>query len=169
MCPAAARIAVLASASLAVGAHAAGVSESATSATVLGPSNELLAEGARALEEGRTEEGVRLTSEGLRRPNHPQDEAAGHSNLCAGYVMLRRWDEALEHCNRSLEIDDDNWRTYNNRAAVYVGKGLFDLAIADVESGLAIAPESSTLKRSLRIVHEHKRVHTEKRRTTVKA
>ena len=72
-------------------------------------------------EAGRFEEGVRLTLAGLEQPTAPRDQAAGHSNVCAGYAALKRWNEALEHCNRALELDRNNWRTYNNRAAVFVG------------------------------------------------
>lgn len=131
----------------------------AQSTTVIGPRNAQLAAGAEALEEGRAEEGIRLTLEGLRGPNRPDDVAAAHSNLCAGYGMLKRWEEALRHCNAALEIDRTNWRTYNNRAAVYTGKGLYDLALTDLQSGLEIAPESRTLKRSLQVVEEHRRTH----------
>jgi tetratricopeptide (TPR) repeat protein len=129
------------------------------SATVIGPTNPQLAAGAEALENGRPEEGIRLTHEGLRGPNKPEDVAAAHSNLCAGYGMLKRWEEALKHCNASLELDRTNWRTFNNRAAIYTGKGLYDLALTDLQSGLEIAPESRTLKRSLKVVEEHRRAH----------
>jgi tetratricopeptide (TPR) repeat protein len=131
----------------------------AQSTTVIGPSNAQLAAGAEALENGRAAEGIRLTLEGLRGPNKPEDVAAAHSNLCAGYGMLKRWEDALRHCNTALELDRTNWRTFNNRAAVYTGKGLYDLALTDLQSALEIAPESRTLKRSLQVVEEHRRAH----------
>jgi tetratricopeptide (TPR) repeat protein len=128
----------------------------AQSATVLGNDNQLLAEGSASLASGRYEEGIRLTLAGLARPNNPVDEAAAHSNLCAGYAALKRWPEALPHCNRSLELDRHNWRTYNNRAAVFVGLKLYDLAVTDVNAGLLLDPDSQTLLKSLEVVHEHK-------------
>jgi tetratricopeptide (TPR) repeat protein len=134
---------------LAVAAHA-------QNSTVLGNDNQLLAEGSASLAAGRYEEGLRLTLAGLERPNNPNDEAAAYSNLCAGYAALKRWPEALPHCNRSLELDRHNWRTYNNRAAVFVGLKLYDLAVTDVNSGLALDPDSKTLHKSLEVVHEHK-------------
>ncbi len=70
-----------------------------------------------------------------------RDQAAGHSNVCAGYAALKRWEEALLHCNQALELDRTNWRTYNNRAAVFVGLKHFDLAMTDVNAGLALAPQ----------------------------
>src|SRR5690242_15366959 len=115
------------------------------SATVVGPANAQLADGATALDAGRIEEGIRLTLEGLKFPTELHDKAAGYSNLCAGYAMLKQWDEALQHCNTSLALDPYNWRSYNNRTAVYVGKGQYDHAVDDLRAGLEIAPTSHTL------------------------
>jgi tetratricopeptide (TPR) repeat protein len=111
--------------------------------------------GSDALEAGRFEEGVRLTLAGLEQPNNPRDQAAGHSNICAGYAALKRWTEALEHCNRALELDRSNWRTFNNRAAVFVGLKKYDLAMTDVNSGLELSPNSSTLLKSREVVKQH--------------
>lgn len=123
-----------------------------------GPSNPLLANGAAALEAGHIEEGLRLTLEGLKIASPIRDEAAGHANACAGFALLKQWDEALIHCDEAIRLDDSNWRAYNNRAAVYTGKGLYDLAIRDLQTGLAIAPQSRTLHLSLEIAEKNKRI-----------
>jgi tetratricopeptide (TPR) repeat protein len=136
----------------------------AQSGTVLRNDNPLLADGSVALAAGRHEEGIRLTLAGLEQPNNPADEAAAHSNLCAGYAALKRWSKALPHCNRSVELDDRNWHTLNNRAAVFVGLGLYDLAVADVNAGLTLDPDSPTLRKSLEIVHEHRNAALRDRR-----
>jgi tetratricopeptide (TPR) repeat protein len=127
----------------------------AHSSTVIGASNPLLADGSAALERGRYEDGIRLTLAGLEQPASGHDQAAAHSNLCAGYAALKRWNEALAHCNQALELDRHNWRTYNNRAAVFVGLKQFDLAMTDVNSGLEIAPDSPTLHKSREVVRQH--------------
>ncbi len=128
------------------------------SKTVVGPNNPLLAEGAAALEAGRIEAGIQLTLEGLKVAATAQENAAGHSNACAGYVLLKRWPEALAQCNAALELDKSNWRTYNNRASIYVEKGLYDLAMRDLEAGFALAPGAPILKESLRILQRNKRL-----------
>jgi tetratricopeptide (TPR) repeat protein len=133
------------------------------SATVIGQLNSLLSEGSVALAAGHYEEGVRLTLAGLAQPNNPRDAASGHSNICAGYAALRRWQAALEHCNRALELDPDNWRTYNNRAAVFTGLRRFELAVADVHKGLALAPNSDTLRKSLEAVNQHREAASRER------
>jgi tetratricopeptide (TPR) repeat protein len=132
--------------------------DQANSTTVLGPSNTLLADGAAALEDGHIEEGLRLTLEGLKAPSPTRDTAAGHANACAGFVLLQQWEDALDHCNKALGLDTSNWRAYNNRAAVYVAKGLYELAVRDIEAGLQIAPQSRTLHESMRIVLKNKRI-----------
>jgi tetratricopeptide (TPR) repeat protein len=132
-------------------------SDPAHSATIIG-ANPLLSGGASALEAGRAEEGLRLTLAGLNEPGMPRDLAAGHANACAAYVMLKQWEQALEQCNQSIEMDRVNWRAYNNRAAIYVSKGLYDLAIRDIEAGLAIAPNSRTLQESMRVTRHNKRI-----------
>jgi tetratricopeptide (TPR) repeat protein len=129
---------------------------SAQSATVLGPANPMLRQGTQALQSGHYEEGVRLTLAGLDQPNSVKDKAAAHSNICAGYVALKRFDEALEHCNLALDLDRNNWRTFNNRAAVFVGLKKFDLAMTDVNTGLEIAPGSETLLKSKEVVLQHR-------------
>jgi tetratricopeptide (TPR) repeat protein len=142
--------------------------EPAQSATVMGPTNPQLAEGATALDDGRIEEGIQLTLDGLKVPTGLHDRAAGHSNLCAGYALLKQWNAALQHCNTALELDKNNWRTFNNRAAVYSGKGQYALAMKDIRAGLDIAPNSRTLKESLRIVQQNKRLASSRSRSSVR-
>jgi tetratricopeptide (TPR) repeat protein len=142
--------------------------EPAQSSTVLGPSNAQLAEGATALEEGRLEEGIRLTLAGLNAPSSLQDRAAGYSNLCAGYALLKQWEEALKHCNTALSLDGRNWRTFNNRAAVHSGRRQFDLAMKDIRAGLELAPHSRTLRETLRVVQENRRLLATRNRSSLR-
>lgn len=143
--------------------------EASQSATTIGPQNPALADGATALDAGRIEDGIRLTLDGLKLPTDAYDKAAGYSNLCAGYAMLKQWDEALPHCNTSLTLNKNNWRTFNNRAAIYVAKGQYELAIADLRAGLEIAPNSRTLLESLRIVQQNKRLYGARSRSSVRS
>lgn len=114
--------------------------------TVIGPSNADLAEGAEALRAGDAENGVRLTQRGLRSANSHRERVAGYSNLCAGLVMLERLDEALEACNRALELDDRHWRSYSNRALVYLRQKRYAEAERDISTGEALNPNARTLK-----------------------
>ena len=159
------RIALVAAVLIAMSATAQ--TEPSTSTTVIG-GNEMLQAGADALRNGDFQRGIELTTEGLKRPNAQRDVAAALSNLCAGFVGVRQYDTGLEKCNEALKIDATNWRTWNNRAAAYLGKGMYDAALGDVESGLKLAPESATLKKTRQIVLERQRAREELKRDALK-
>ena len=134
------------------------VQTDATSGIVLGAGNSRLAEGSLALEQGRVPDGIRLTLAGLKDATDPFETAAAHSNLCGGYALLHEWTEALEHCNTAIALDPSNWHSFNNRAAVYAARGQYALALADLRSGLELAPQSSTLLKSLSVVEHNQKV-----------
>jgi hypothetical protein len=95
------------------------------SKVVIGPRNALLADGANALLAGDGVEGVRLTLRGLEMAQGEVERKMGHSNLCAGYILIDKPRTALPHCNWVLERYPNHWRTYNNRALVYlIAKGM---------------------------------------------
>ena len=118
----------------------------AVAKTVIGPGNTALADGAAALRAGDAEEGVRLTRRGLAAASSKRDRVAGYSNLCAGLAMLDRFDEALEACNRALELDDEHWRGYSNRALVYLKQRRYAEAERDISRGQALSPNARPLK-----------------------
>lgn len=120
--------------------------------TVLGPSNVDLADGAAALRAGDAEEGVRLTRRGLRSGVSARDRVAGYANLCAGLILLERLDEALEACNRALEIDARHWRSYSNRALAYIKLQRYSEAQLDISTVEELNPHARTLK-SLRAMY----------------
>ncbi len=122
----------------------------------IGGSNSLLSQGAAALKEGRAEEGIRLTLEGLKNGATLQDRAAGHTNACAGYRMLKRWTEALAQCNAALALGMSNWQAYNNRAGIYIAQGLFELGLQDLRAALALAPNEQLLHESMRILERNR-------------
>ena len=93
----------------------------ASSNTVIGP-NVMLADGAEALMRGDWARGVQLTQMGLTFAISQQDRASGLANLCAGLAALKQYQRALEHCDKSLELESDNWRTYQNRAYMEIGR-----------------------------------------------
>ena len=116
------------------------------SKTVIGPENIFIADGANALMAGDGEEGVRLTLIGLKRANSTHQRKIAHSNLCAGYLLLNQLETALKHCDWVLDLDPMHWRTYNNRALVYMRLERFEEAEEDIRKGQAIRPKSEKLK-----------------------
>ncbi len=120
--------------------------ETPDSRTVLGPRNPDLANGAQALLKGDAEEGVRLTRLGLAAAFGRRERQAALGNLCAGYLLLDQFDEAIGYCDQALAENDRNWRVYNNRALVYLRLGRFEEAEADIVRGQELAPNARTLK-----------------------
>lgn len=114
--------------------------------TVIGPDNVDLYDGAQALMAGDAEAGVRLTLSGLGMANTRKERLTAFGNLCAGYVLLDELDTALDYCNRALEISDRHWRSYSNRALIFVKKKRYSEAEADIRAGLELAPNSRQLK-----------------------
>ena len=118
----------------------------AVAKTVVGPANADLADGAAALRIGDAEEGVRLTRRGLAMATGQRERVAGYSNLCAGLAMLERLEDALQACNRALQLDDEHWRSYSNRALVYLKQERYPEAERDISRGEALNPSARTLK-----------------------
>jgi Flp pilus assembly protein TadD len=109
-----------------------------------------LADGALALRLGDSEEGIRLTLEGLRAPagaaHSIRTRSSAHNNLCAGYVMSGKFREALEHCNEALRLKSNNWHAYSNRAVLHVLTGRLSKAAEDIEQAKRINPDAKRLR-----------------------
>ena len=127
----------------AVGVYAG---EDLNSKTVIGPRNIYLSDGADALLIHNALEGVPLTLKGLAMAHGRREEKIAHSNLCAGFLMLDQPETALEHCNWVLERDPYHWRSYNNRALVYLSMERFEESEADIKKGQELNPRSEKLK-----------------------
>jgi tetratricopeptide (TPR) repeat protein len=113
--------------------------------TVLGPGNLPLHDGAQALMAGDAKEGVKLTLLGLSQSNSFRERRTAKSNLCAGYALLEDYATALSYCDEALQMDDEYWRAYSNRALVYIKLRRFDEAQQDLVKGEAISPNAKTL------------------------
>src|SRR5262245_45533384 len=97
-------------------------SPDASANTVIGP-NVMLADGAEALMHGDWQRGIQLTQMGLTFAVTQQDRASALANLCAGFAAIKQYQRALEYCDQSIAIADDNWRKWQNRAAANLGLG----------------------------------------------
>ncbi len=135
----------------------------ASSNTVIGP-NVMLADGAEALMRGDWQRGIQLTQMGLTFAVSQQDRASALANLCAGFAALKQYQRALEHCDESIEISDDNWRTWQNRAAANLGLGQIEESLRDIQRGLRINPDSDSLQKTLAIALDHEKLQQERMR-----
>ena len=120
--------------------------DEAEAKTVIGPRNIYLYDGANALIAGNPTEGVPLTLKGLEFAHGLHEKKIAHANLCAGFLLLGQAETALEHCDWVLERDPNHWRTYNNRAIVYLRLERFEDSEADIRRGQELNPRSEKLK-----------------------
>lgn len=118
----------------------------AQSKTVIGLRNPDLTSGAEALLAGDIEKGVRLTESGLALAQGQRERRTGLQNLCAGYVLLKHYNKALETCNMAVSENENSWRAYNNRAMLFVRLKRYADAEADLAKGQSLAPNSTKLK-----------------------
>jgi tetratricopeptide (TPR) repeat protein len=136
---------------------------SPNSNTVIGP-NVLLADGAAALMNGEWERGVQLTQMGLGTAVTQQDRAAAFANLCAGYAAMKKYELALQNCDRSIAIVETNWRAWQNRAAANLGLGRIDESLKDIQRGLQLNPDSEDLQKTLAIARGQEKLQQERMR-----
>ena len=126
----------------------------ADSRTVLGVVNEYLSAGAEALRAKQYDDGIRLTKLGLEHATSIRDRAAGLSNLCAGYAAKGETDLAIKACTESLEINDENWRAYNNRSYAYYLQRHYKEADADLKRAIAINPNARQMSQIRGMINE---------------
>ncbi len=126
--------------------QASRMSKDPSTMTVIGPRNVPLYDGAQELLAGNAAEGVRLTHKGLQLALGAREAEAALSNLCAGYIKLALYDNALEYCELLLARNDKNWRGYNNRAIIYIMTKQWDKADQDLTRGEELHPNARTLK-----------------------
>ena len=138
------RLALLSILSLALSGVVA--DEGAVAKTVIGPNNIHIHDGAEALLVGDAERGIELTQRGLKVAANRHEEKIAHANLCAGFLLVQQYESALEHCNWVIENDPNHWRTYNNRAIVYLRLERYDESEADIRKGQQLRPHSEKLK-----------------------
>lgn len=127
----------------------AGAKEISTtsSGTILGPENPDLTEGATQLKLGDPEAGIKLTQRGLLQATSVKQEITAYSNLCAGYILVRQLEKAINYCDRALQLKENNHHALSNRALARFYLKEYELAREDVRAGMAIAPYSRSLKR----------------------
>ena len=135
----------------------------ATSNTVIGP-NVMLSDGAEALMHGEWQRGIQLTQMGMTFAISQQDRASALANLCAGFAALKEYQRALEHCDQSIALVEDNWRTWQNRAAAHLGLGKIEESLQDIQRGLQLNPDSDSLQKSLAIARGHEKLQQERMR-----
>lgn len=69
---------------------------------------------------------------------HDPRHAQAHNNLGHLYLRAGNWEMALQHCNKSIELNPYDYYAYANRANYYFRRQEYANAIADAEKALSI-------------------------------
>lgn len=115
-------------------------------AYVIGSRNPDLSEGARLLQSGNDEDGIRLTLLGLKSATNARDEEHALSNLCAGYTNIGDYQTALKFCDLVLARNDKTWRAYNSKAFIYIHTKQYEKAEIELLKGEAINAAARSMK-----------------------
>ena len=94
---------------------------------------------------GRLEAAV----ESFQRAAQLANLAAAHGNCAAAYHALGRLRPALNELNTAIRLERANPVHRANRGRVYMDLGRPDLAVADLEEALALAPDSAAIEELL--------------------
>lgn len=119
-----------------------------TNKTVIGPTNVLVADGVAALQGGDAETALPLLLKGLQQVSGDRNFVITLSNICAAYVVLEQYSNAVTYCNKALKMRPEFWRAMNNRALAHLGAGRYSMARADIDAGLALSPNARSLNKS---------------------
>ena len=86
-------------------------------------------EGARQLNSGRIEKGMKMTRDAIKSNSLDYiNLGVAYNNLCVGHSAQGDFSAAIETCDRAIEINRRDWRFHNNRGTAAFGTG--DLAAA---------------------------------------
>lgn len=127
-----------------------GVADELNNKTVIGPTSPLAAEGLAALQNGDATRALPLLKKSMNQITGERNFVITLSNICAAYVLLEQYADAVSYCGKALEMRPNFWRALNNRALAYIGAANYRLAKADIDAGLALSPNATSLNKTLR-------------------
>src|SRR4029078_8521386 len=93
-----------------------------------------------------------------------RDRPPARATLCRGAAGRKQYRRALEHCDQSIALVSDNWRTWQNRAAANLGLGRIEESLRDIQRGLQLNPDSDSLQKTLAIARDHEKLQQERMR-----
>ncbi len=112
--------------------------------------NGLVNESAYALDRKNWSLGTSLAREALRSGElMPSNLPAAYNNLCIGLTGMGKFDDAMEACNKAIELKPRQWSFYNNRGNIYFYRSEFDRALAEYYKALTFSPSDDVLLKNI--------------------
>lgn len=118
------------------------------------PSSDVI-QGATLIDQGRISEGMAILKAAMAEEDLTmRDYASALTNLCAGYLGLKLYREAVKNCDMALRIRPSLWQALNNRAAAYFGLADYGAAVKDFEAAIKLRPSMDTLRYNLSLAEQ---------------
>lgn len=115
---------------------------------ILQPSD-LIRRGNDHLKAGQIEDARLEYTRALKTNLTNPQQANAYNGLCIADIREELWEQAINHCDKAIELVPHNWRYYNNRGNVYLGLGEYEKAMQEYEEGLRFAPKSTTIRKNM--------------------
>ncbi len=81
-----------------------------------------------------------------------------YNNLCIALTGERKFSEAIDACNKAVELRPRQWSFYNNRANIYFYQGNFDRALAEYYKAMAFNSDGSVLMHNIGVTLEYRKL-----------
>lgn len=117
--------------------------------------NASISKALKAFQSGDLERARKYFEKALERGDLTATETVTANNgLCATFMYLERYEEAIARCKISLDLNPNKWETLNNLGISYLGLGDFQKAIFYLERGLGLNADSKVLAANLEIARQ---------------
>jgi tetratricopeptide (TPR) repeat protein len=122
------------------------------------PGNGLVNESAHAIGRERWRDAANLAEKALLSGDLTlANIPPAYSNLCVALTGERKFSEALDACNKAVDLRPRQWSFYNNRANVYFYQGKFDQALAEYYKAMAFSSGGSVLMHNIGVALEYRK------------
>jgi Flp pilus assembly protein TadD len=112
--------------------------------------NGMVNDSAYALDREDWDRGATLAKEALRSGElMPTNIPAAYNNYCIGLTGMAKYDEAMEACNKAIQLRPRQWSFYNNRANIHFYLGQFDRALAEYYKAMTFSPGDDVLLQNI--------------------
>ena len=122
------------------------------------PGNGLVNESAYAIGRERWSEAAKLAKTALRSGDLTLENIPpAYSNLCVALTGERKFPEAMDACNRAVDLRPRQWSYYNNRANIYFYQGNFDRALAEYYKAMTFSTSGHVLIHNIGVALEYRK------------
>lgn len=75
----------------------------------------------------------------------------GLNALCSALMSNGDLDEAIDNCNRAIELYPSRWQAFNNRGTAYYLSGNYEQAMQDYNHALQNRPDSEIIRHNIQL------------------